>query len=180
MMAPFHPSVLAPFAIGALILWRFYSRVRRMVGRQKLSNIRPWITVCVFPLLAVFLATVSYTKPLLLLSLLGGIAVGVALGIYGLRVTRFETTPEGLFYTPSAHVGIALSLLFMGRIIYRLIQLNLNPQLATAGPQANYATTPLTLLIFGLLAGYYVTYAVGLLRWKKSTVPGQAIPADRS
>jgi hypothetical protein len=180
MTAPFNPSVLAPFAIGALILWRFYSRVRRMVGRQKLSNVRPWITVCVFPLLAVFLAAASYTKPLLLLPLLGGIAVGVALGIYGLRVTRFESAPEGLFYTPSAHVGIALSLLFMGRIIYRLIQLNLNPQLATAGPQANYATTPLTLLIFGLLAGYYVTYAVGLLRWKKSTVPGQAIPADRS
>ncbi len=26
--------------------------------------------------------------------------------------------------------------------------------------------SPLTLAIFGTLAGYYVTYAIGLLRWR--------------
>jgi hypothetical protein len=84
-----------------------------------------------------------------------------------LRVTRFENTPQGLFYTPSAHVGIALSLVFVGRILYRLYQLYGNPG-DSAQPPAAYATTPLTLLIFGALAGYYVTYAIGLLRWRHS------------
>ena len=36
-------------------------------------------------------------------------------------------------------------------------------------PQApnDFAASPLTLAIFGLLAGYYVTYAIGLINWRK-------------
>jgi hypothetical protein len=30
-----------------------------------------------------------------------------------------------------------------------------------------FATSPLTLFIFGLLAGYYMTYAFGLLAWRR-------------
>lgn len=165
MSAPLNPSLVVPIGVGALVLWRTYSRVRRMVGRQRLSNVRPWITVCVFPVVTVLLVAASIAQPMSPLTLAAGVVVGVCLGVYGLRVTRFEKTPEGLFYTPSAHVGIALSLLFVGRILYRLIQLY-GASESLAGPQINYATSPLTLLIFGTLAGYYVTYAVGLLRWR--------------
>jgi hypothetical protein len=35
--------------------------------------------------------------------------------------------------------------------------------------QHDFTRSPLTLLIFGVLAGYYMTYAVGLLRWRKRT-----------
>jgi len=178
MGVPFNPSLLVPVGIGALVLWRFYSRVRRMVGRQRLSSVRPWITVCVFPILTVLLATVSGAQPMSPLALAGGIVVGVCLGIYGLRKTRFEKTPQGLFYTPNAHLGVALSLLLLGRIIYRLIQVYATSASA-AGPPINSATTPLTLLIFGTLAGYYFTYAVGLLRWQRESSKLGA-PADRS
>jgi hypothetical protein len=166
MTAPFNPSFVVPVGVGALLLWRFYSRVRRMVGRQRLSHVRPWITVSVFPVLAVVLAAVSIAQPMSPVALAAGVVAGVCLGIYGLRVTRFEKTPAGLFYTPSAHVGIALSLVLFGRIIYRLIQIY-GSSGPVGEPQINYATTPLTLLIFGTLAGYYVTYAVGLLRWRR-------------
>jgi len=168
MTAPFNPSLVVPIGFGALILWRFYSRVRRMVGRQHLSNVRPWITVCVFPILTVLLTVASIAQPMSPLALAAGIVVGVSLGVFGLRKTRFEKTPEGLFYTPNAHLGIALSLLLMGRIIYRLIQVYWASE-AAAGPHLNYATTPLTLIIFGTLAGYYFTYAVGLLRWQRES-----------
>jgi hypothetical protein len=168
MTAPFNPSLVVPIGIGALVLWRFYSRARRMVGRQQLSNVRPWITVSVFPLLTVFLAVASIAQPMSPLALSAGIVVGICLGVYGLRKTRFEKTPQGLFYTPNAHLGIALSLLLLGRIIYRLIQVY-QASGSTAGPQVNYATTPVTLLIFGTLVGYYVTNAVGLLRWQRES-----------
>jgi hypothetical protein len=163
--------MFVPIGIGALVLWRFYSRMRRMVGRQKLSSVRPWVTVTVFPLLTLLLAGTSVVHPsspqgISLLGLGGGLIVGIALGIYGFRKTRFEKTPEGMFYTPSAHVGIALSLLLAGRIIYRLLQLQ--GMFGEVPPPGQYATTPLTLLIFGTLAGYYVTYAIGLLRWRYS------------
>jgi hypothetical protein len=167
MAAPLNPSLVAPIGFGALILWRFYWRIRRMIGRQKLSRVRPWITVCVFPILMVLLAVASRGRPLSLSALGGGIAAGVGLGLYGLRITKFENTPEGLYYTPSAHVGIALSLLLAARIIYRLIQIYSGGGLPPDA-QMTYATTPVTMLIFGTLAGYYVTYAIGLLRWRRS------------
>jgi hypothetical protein len=172
MAAPFNPSIVVPIGVGALVLWRMYSRIRRMVGRQHLSNVRPWVTVTVLPLITLLLAFTARQQLNSLLLLGGGLAVGIGLGVYGLRVTRFEKTPQGLFYTPSAHVGIALSLLFVGRIVFRLFQINSFSGEQPAPPTAAYATTPLTMLIFGTLAGYYVTYAIGLLRWRHGSAGG--------
>ena len=105
-----HPStLLVPTAMAALVGWRLYSRIKRMVGRQRLSRVRPWFTVCLFPLLIVLFLVLARAHPYALLGVIGGVIAGTALGIYGLRVTRFEATPDGLFYTPSAHLGIALS-----------------------------------------------------------------------
>jgi uncharacterized membrane protein YidH (DUF202 family) len=168
MAVPFNPSLLVPVGVGALVLWRMYSRIRRMVGRQPLSNVRPWITVSVLPVVSLLLVITSVAQPMSTLALAAGAAVGIGLGVYGLRMTRFEKTPQGLFYTPNAHLGVALSLLLVGRILYRFIQVY-SASGSVAGPQVNYATTPLTLLIFGTLAGYYVTYAIGLLRWQRTS-----------
>src|SRR4029079_13456229 len=101
-----HPTtVLLPAAIAALVAWRLYSRIKRMVGRQRLSKVRPWVTLCVFPLLVVLLLLGSLSQPYVALALVAGVVVGAALGLYGLRLTKFEQTPLGLFYTPSAHLG---------------------------------------------------------------------------
>jgi hypothetical protein len=164
-----HPSLLVSIGVVALVAWRFYSRVRRMIGRQRLSRVRPWVTVALFPLLIVVFGLGSLAHPANALSLLAGVALGVGLGVYGLRLTRFEQTPQALFYTPSAHLGIALSALLFGRVAYRLAQL----YLATPGglrmpaSPADFVSSPLTLAIFGTLAGYYTAYAVGLLRWRQ-------------
>lgn len=91
MAAPFNPSSVVPIGIGALILWRFYSRARRMVGRQQLSTVRPWITVVAFPILTVLLAIASIAQPMSPLALAAGVLVGVCLGIYGLRKTPVIT-----------------------------------------------------------------------------------------
>ena len=48
--------------------------------------------------------------------LAGGLALGVPLGLYGLHLTRFETTPEGRFYTPNPYMGVGLSMLLAGRV----------------------------------------------------------------
>jgi hypothetical protein len=160
-------NVLPVLVLIPLIVWRLYSRIRRSIGRQTLSKVRPWITLGVFPLLIVLLGWSAHARPALLWALAGGIAGGVALGVYGISKTKFEVTPQGMFYTPNAHIGIALSLLFAGRVIYRMVTLySMNP-LAQQSP-ADFAASPLTLGIFGLLAGYYVAYAAGLVRWRAS------------
>ena len=55
MLAP-APSTIGLLALLALLSWRAYKRFKRMVGRQRLSKVRPWITLTVFSLLTVLLA----------------------------------------------------------------------------------------------------------------------------
>ena len=96
-----------------------------------------------------------------------GIGIGIGLAVYGLRVTKFEPTPSGLYYTPNVHIGVALSLLLVARIAYRLVEL----YFSTVGftePPTSFVRSPLTLLIVGTLAGYYAWYAFGLLLWYRS------------
>ena len=162
-----HPTtLLVPAGIAALVGWRLYSRVKRMVGRQRLSKVRPWLTLCLFPLLVALLLVGSLSHPAVALALIAGVLAGAALGLYGLRLTKFEQTPLGLFYTPNTHLGIALSLLFIARVGYRAAQLYFGSASIQEG-STTFARSPLTLLIFGTLAGYYVAYAVGLLLWRR-------------
>jgi hypothetical protein len=164
-MNPPNPSTLALLFLLPLLAWRVYSRFRRMVGRQRLSGIRPWVTLVIFPLLISFLCFAARAHTERLWWLAAGLGIGSMLGVYGLRKTHFEPTTQGLFYTPNAHLGIALSLLFVTRIIYRLVEVY---ALTPAMPHTmdDFARSPLTLAVFGLLAGYYMTYAVGLVRWR--------------
>jgi hypothetical protein len=174
-----HPTTfLIPAGIAALVAWRLYSRVRRMVGRQRLSKVRPWLTVCLFSLLIALVLLGSLAHPGAASGLVAGVAAGAALGFYGLRLTRFERTPLGLFYTPNAYLGIALSLLFVARIGYRAAQLYFVAGAAQESSAA-FVRSPLTLLIFGTLAGYYVAYAVGLLRWRRRATLGAALVASK-
>jgi len=93
---------------------------------------------------------------------MGGVLVGVALAFLGLRLTRWEMTPEGNFYTPNALLGIGLTLLFVGRLVYRLTVLFADPPAIGAGTPPLFQS-PLTLLIFGVTAGYYLAYTAGVL-----------------
>ena len=173
-----HPTtLLLPAGIAALVAWRLYSRVRRMVGRQRLSPVRPWVTACLFPVLIALLLVASLGHPEATAALVAGCAIGVGLALYGLRLTKFEATPNGLFYTPNAHLGIALSALFIVRIGYRAVALFMlggATGASFAEPQTAFVRSPLTLLIFGTLAGYYVAYAIGLIRWKRGVAKAPA------
>jgi hypothetical protein len=169
MIEPGALRTLLTLLFVALILWRLYLRFRRLVGRQPFRATRFWISVIVFPLAASAMALASIGRPQSLIALVGSAAVGVALGLYGLKITRFEPTPEGLYYTPDARIGIALFLLLIGRLAYRIVQSgmlmgSLVPMDGAAPPPA-VTLTPLTLLAFGPLAGYSTTYGIGLLRW---------------
>lgn len=180
-------STLAVVAIAALLAWRAYARFRRMVGRQRLSKVRPWITLAIFPSLVVLLVVSAHAHPERLVLLAAGLAAGGVLAVVGLRKTRFEPTPQGLYYTPNAHIGIALSMLFVARIIYRFVEIHAFDAATTGNHAVDFARSPLTLAVFGLLAGYYVGYAIGLVRWRARVMQAKrerearaaAIPADK-
>jgi hypothetical protein len=162
MPAPSLPA-LGLLILVPLVAWRLYARFRRLVGRQRLSRLRPWITLTLFPALVLLLAWLVHGRTGALAWLAGALVAGAVLARYGLSRTQFEVTPSGFFYTPHAPLGIALSVLFAGRIVYRVYEVT------SAGPAAaDFSRSALTLAVFGLLAGYYIAYAIGLVRWRRA------------
>jgi hypothetical protein len=99
------------------------------------------------------------------------IALGAGLGFFGLHLTKFRTTDEGHFYTPNTYIGSALSLLLIGRILYRTWQ---NGGFLPPPGQPQPIPSPLTYFILGLTFGYYIVYYIGLFvhtHDKKPSVP---------
>lgn len=168
-MTPTLQHALVTIAIIALIAWRMQSRMRRIIGRQRLSRVRPWVTVVIFPLLIAMLTYAALRQQHLGIYLAAGMVVGIGLGVLGLRLTRFEVTTEGRFYTPSAHLGVALSTLLLARIAYRFAVGGFTDSGAGSATPPGAGLTPLTLLLIGMLAGYYTSYAIGLIRWSLRT-----------
>lgn len=164
-MSPHVPLSFVTVALLVFVAWRVHWKFRRSIGRQRFVAARSWLSVTLFPLLVMLVAIgVRFQPPVMELSLTGGLVLGVALGLVGLRLTRFEGAPDGLYYVPSAHLGVALSMLLVARLAYRYVTASAAGSDAGAVPVTMHLT-PLTLALVGTLIGYYVTYAMGLLRW---------------
>src|SRR3954465_3755808 len=96
-----HPiTLLLPVGIAALVVWRVHSRIKRMVGRQRLSRVRPWPTVVLFPLLLALLLFASVDHPEAAGALLGGVLLGCALAWYGFGPPQTWGAPPRVVYTP--------------------------------------------------------------------------------
>jgi len=150
------PALIIPF-----IAWRVYMRARRSIGRQPFKPARLQVSIVVFSLVVLGFAYFGLPHPITLAALAGGIAVSAALAWWGLHLTKFEITPEGKFYTPNTALGLAVSAMFVGRIIYRMITLPSVVEGSLTAPQP--FQSPLTFFLFGLSAGYYIVYYIGVL-----------------
>ena len=153
-------SPAIPVVFGGLIAWSFYRRVRRNIGRQKLLPRRFIVSLVVFCLVSVFIIYVSRQNPNLLLGFGGGLLLGAALGRAGLRLTKFETTEEGHFYKPDTRIGVAISLLLIGRLLYRYWMLH---NISYAPDHPPPMQSPLTFFVIGLPLGYSIVYYIGVL-----------------
>lgn len=161
-----------------LIIWRVYSRLRRAVGRQKLTRIRPWLTVSIIPLSLGIIGAfaIMMGDPWASISLAAGIVSGLGLALFGLHMTKFEKTDAGYYFTPNTYLGAFLSLILIGRVGYRMLQ-TLETEGGFDGTPPNVFQSPLTLAIIGLVMGYYLVYMMGILIWRfrvDSSVPKQA------
>ena len=113
---------LSGSASGRYVLSRLYFRLRRTIGLQQFS--RKWLIfyIVIYVLASLGLAALSGGRPKVMLGWIGGLVPGILLGLWGLRLTKHEITEKGRCYTPSAHIGVALYLLFLGRLVYRVIR----------------------------------------------------------
>ena len=156
------PALVLPF-----LAWRIYRRFHRNVGRQVLHPRRLITGIVIFALIAVLLLAVCAFSPRLLAGLGGGLALGLPLAWWGLSLTRFEIDDTGRrFYTPNTYIGVALTLLLAGRVLYRVGVLYFSdPAVTAAAP--TFMQSPLTLLLIGVTSGYYIAYNAGVLRHRK-------------
>jgi hypothetical protein len=160
-------SNLAPMVlVTAIVAFGIYRRVRRNIGRQTLTAGRQYARMAIFTVVCLVLAFVHPLQPTAVAYIASGLIVGAAVGWFALRHTEFEATPEGYFYTPHLYIGIAVTSLFVGRILYRFALLySVAGSIGTDKPAPAPDNNPLTLGILFLTAGYYIVYCTGLLRW---------------
>ena len=156
-------------AASPLIMWRVYKRVQRLTVRQTSRLWRHWFGVIFLPLFMLAMIVMLLAKPAVLATLLGGAAVGSVLGFVALRRMKFESLGSAYFYTPYAPIGMLVAMLFIARVLYRLFEMvTLGPQQAPA-----FGSSPLTMGILGIVAGYYLVCASGLLRWRLAAAKSQ-------
>jgi hypothetical protein len=78
-----------------------------------------------------------------------------------LKLTRFEETDEGYYFTPNARLGIIIAMLFAARVLYIGFELYANQ-----GPAPRFTDSLLSMLVVGLTGAYFGTYSIGVLRWR--------------
>ena len=176
------PRLVTPYLVAALVVWSLYRRTRRSFGRQRVTEGRMWFRIGIFTVITVLVAvgTAAAHNLEVLGGLVAGIACGAALGYVGLRHTKFEVTAQGRYYTPHTYIGLAITALFVGRIIYRFLSVydGRVPAGAATGGFAAYQANPFTLAVFGVLVGYYVLYYLGVLQ-RTRVAPAPISPLQR-
>ena len=169
-------KAIALVLLSAFVAWAIYRRIRRNIGRQPVTARRMQARVVILALVLLLFGSHAVHSPELAGALLAGLAAGAALGLLGLRHTKFESTPEGNFYTPHTYIGVTVSALLIARIVYRLVATypaGFAAAQANGDPFASYRS-PLTNAIFGVVVGYYVLYYVGILMKSRDA----RVPAD--
>lgn len=163
------PNAAFALVLVPLVLWRIYSRIKRLTSRQRSHTWRHRTTLVFFPLLLLLLGvTAVKTNPVALAGMAAGLAVGAVLGRISIGKASFEEVGDEFYFTPHAPIGMAVAALFLCRMGWRGYQMMTHdPAVAGQG----YAASPVTLVTFGILAGYYIAFALGLLAWRKRSAP---------
>lgn len=191
------PKLITPLLTAAFVLWAIYRRTRRSFGRQRVVARRMWFRIGVLAVVGGLVLVASAHE----LRSAAALLAGAAAGYVGLQYTRFEATPEGRFYTPHTYIGLIVTALFLGRLLYRFLVLYSGTHgLAAPGPGLGgppayagaypspyayqnpyaYQRSPLTLAIFGALVGYYVLYYLGVLGKSKRPASSEAGVLDEA
>jgi len=186
-------SQIFPFLFAALIVFALYRRLRRSFGRQPLRPARMILRIVLITVAGCALLPMALLSARYLWAEIAGAALGMGLGSWGAERTRFVAFGGRLHYVPHTYTGIAVSLLFVGRLAFRAVQVYARvqaPHAADAGgayvtdapdpslafAPASMVRSPLTVGIFFVLAGYYLWY-YGSVLWKSKHLKAEDVEA---
>ena len=178
-------SQIGPFLIAALVVFIVYRRFRRNFGQQMLRPVRMQVRIVVLLIVGALLLPMALRSGAFVAALLGGAASGVVLALWGASRTRYLKIDNQMYFVPHTYTGIAVSLLFLGRLVYRLLQVYSSAH-ASHGAGLDSADralappgmlqSPLTVGLFFVLLGYYVCY-YSMVLWKSKRVTAEELGA---
>jgi hypothetical protein len=156
--------VLLAFA-GIILLslaLRYRAGTARRQGRGWVAAMNVWMTSFSAALFLCFTFLISFWLGPTLRFALIGMAVGAVLALFGLILTRWESHPEGLFYTPSRWLALLVTLAIGARLVYGWWH-----GLHCNAPSDQHwlwsaSGTQLSVAVAAGLIGYYLVYAIGV------------------
>lgn len=164
--------LITTIVVIALICLGIYRRVRRNIGWQRLKRGNLVFRTVIFLVIGLLFLVAGLTHPISIVSDVIGVTLGAFLGVYGVNLTRFEQREGRLYYCPNIWVGTAVTLLFLGRLIYRFYTIYSSGALNGAAQQnpnqfqsmaGNSWAAGLLLIMFA----YYIFYYAVLLKKQK-------------
>jgi hypothetical protein len=162
-----HLPPLIWWIVVPFLAWRVVVRLKRLLSRQRYSHPLQWARATGLYLLTILVALVAFEEHAAFIALAIGLGIGVLLGVWGVRLTKLEPVDGETFYQPDRYLGAALSVLLLGRIVWRIYA---DPTEPTGWTLAAFVRNPSTMVLFGLFSAHYIVYALGLIYWVKRKV----------
>src|SRR6476620_10980727 len=100
------PKLVTSILLTIFIAWALYRRVRRNIGRQPLRPMRMQWRIGILGVVGALILLTAMRDMNLFGAMIAGVVGAAALGWFGLRHTKFESTPQGNFYTPHTYIGM--------------------------------------------------------------------------
>jgi hypothetical protein len=155
-------------ALGGVVLLSLALRYRagtaRRQGRRWVASLNVWMTSLSTVLFLSFSFLISFWLGTAFRFALIGMGFGGIFGLLGLALTRWESQPEGLFYTPSRWLALIVTLAIAARFMYGWWHATHSGG-GAPGDQHWLITasgTQLSLAVAGGLIGYYLVYCIGV------------------
>jgi len=154
---------LAGVVLLSLVL-RYRAGTARRQARRWVASLNVWMTSFSAVLFLSFTFLLSFWVASAFRFALIGMGFGAILGLLGLAVTRWESRPEGLFYTPSRWLALIVTLAIAARFVYGWWHAT-HPANSAPGDHHWLITasgTQLSLAVAAGLISYYLVYSVGV------------------
>jgi MFS family permease len=155
-------------AMGGVVLLSLALRYRagtaRRQGRRWVASLNVWLTSISAVLFLSFIFLISFWLGTAFRFALVGMGFGGVLGLVGLAMTRWESQPERLFYTPSRWLALLVTLAIAARFVYAWWHATHSGS-SVPGEQHWLLTasgTELSLAVAAGLIGYYLVYSIGV------------------
>jgi hypothetical protein len=153
------PSV-TPLLMTGLVGLAYFRRISGSFGRQTWRPVRAGIRLALLSLALLALLAAALYLPGAGLAIGLGLAAGAVLAGFALKHVHAELVGGAATYTPNPWIGGALSLLLLGRLLWRMGSGGVG---ALAGGAAyGQNASPLTLGIAAMLVAFYVVNTAGL------------------